>query len=122
MVVTKQKLAKSRNWFKYVLLGLPKPVEQIYLKPEESYKWKQILKLREELIIDFNKNSLDLGLKTTFEVLFDRNIKGKIKMVKVGDFYSGWFVKSKRSTLKIDSNYQNLISKLRRERDFHILN
>ena len=58
----KQKLQKDRAWFKFVLIGIPKPINLESLNEWEQLTWKQIIELRNILIKEFDINSKDLGL------------------------------------------------------------
>lgn len=60
----KQQLAQRRNWFKYIVSGLFKPVDLEALTADEKMMWKEILTLRSELLNTFDYNSRLLGLKT----------------------------------------------------------
>tara|TARA_R110000868_G_C10785307_1_gene755853 strand:- start:692 stop:994 length:303 start_codon:yes stop_codon:yes gene_type:complete len=60
---TKQQLAQKRNYFKYVIIGMCKPVDVECLSGPEKFAWNQILKHRQVLIEEFDKHSRELGLK-----------------------------------------------------------
>jgi hypothetical protein len=62
-MLTKQQLAQQRNWFKFILMGMNKPVNLEVLTEDEKLVWKQILYYRKVLLEDFNINSEELGLK-----------------------------------------------------------
>jgi hypothetical protein len=62
-VSDKQKLAQKRNWFKYVITGLFKPVDYNSLTEWEQEKWSTILNIRNELLSKFETNSISKGLK-----------------------------------------------------------
>jgi hypothetical protein len=61
----KQKLASNRNWFKFILMGLIKPLQTYCLTDEERIKWNQIIQLKNELLESFDSNSINKGLKVT---------------------------------------------------------
>lgn len=60
---SKQELARTRNWFKYVLLGLVKPVDYGVLSEEEQSLWDEILQCRAEILQEFDNVSKEMGLK-----------------------------------------------------------
>jgi len=62
-MLTKFKLAQKRNYFKFVLTGLPKPIDLEALTGPEKFAWNQILNHRDSLLAEFNKHSIELGLK-----------------------------------------------------------
>lgn len=59
----KRKLAQKRNYFKFILSGIPKPIDLNCLTGPERWAWNQILAHRDTLIKEFNANSQILGLK-----------------------------------------------------------
>lgn len=59
----KQKLQKDRSYFKYVLAGIPKPVQYRSLTITEIKAFEEILRLRKKLLSNFDSNSRLLGLK-----------------------------------------------------------
>lgn len=61
--MTKTELAQKRNYFKYILTGLPKPIDLEALTGPEKFGWNQILNQRDALLSEFNKHSQELGLK-----------------------------------------------------------
>ena len=58
----KQKLQKDRAYFKFVISGLPKPIQLESLTSHEVHAWKEILRLRDFLLEDFEVGSIELGL------------------------------------------------------------
>ena len=54
----KQKIARSRNYFLFVLTGLPKPIDRSCLTEEENLLWQQILDNRKNLINSFKERSV----------------------------------------------------------------
>ena len=58
----KQKLQKDRAWFKFVLAGIPKPINLESLNEWEQEEWATILNIRDELLDKFDKTSRNLGL------------------------------------------------------------
>lgn len=60
--LTKRELAQKRNWFKFQLTGRAYPVDKRILTEEELEIHKQMKDLQNTLIINFNKNSKQLGL------------------------------------------------------------
>lgn len=62
-MTAKQQLQKDRAYFKFVLHGLPKPLQYRSLTLEEKDAWETILTVRKELISSFNSRSRVLGLK-----------------------------------------------------------
>lgn len=58
----KQKLAQQRNYFKFVLTGISKPINFNSLTEWEQEKWSTILNIRKELIDKFDRNSRIMGL------------------------------------------------------------
>lgn len=62
--MTKQQLAQKRNYFKFVLTGLPKSIDLKALTGPEQRHWKEILKLRNSLLKDFEFRSYVMGLNT----------------------------------------------------------
>lgn len=61
--LTKQQLAQKRNYFKFVLMGLPKPIDNAALTVEEQSWWKTILTARNELLKKFDNRSIIKGLR-----------------------------------------------------------
>ncbi len=59
----KIKLAQKRNYFKFVLSGIPKPIDFNALTEWEQEKWATILNIRNELLDKFENNSRIFGLK-----------------------------------------------------------
>jgi len=62
MATEKQKLAKARNYFKYVIAGLYKSVQLDKLTPKEVELWDKICRAREELLDMFDEESRAKGL------------------------------------------------------------
>lgn len=60
--MTKLKLAQKRNYFKFVLSGMFKPIDLNSLTEWEKEKWNEILNIRKELINKFDNNSIEMGL------------------------------------------------------------
>lgn len=60
--MTKQELARHRNWFKYIVSGKSKPVDLKALTEWEQEKWATLLNIRDELLDKFAENSKNLGL------------------------------------------------------------
>lgn len=58
----KQKLQKDRAWFKFVLTGIPKPINLESLSEIEQLVWKEILSARNALLNMHDKCSIELGL------------------------------------------------------------
>ena len=61
--MTKQQLAQKRNYFKYILTGLIKPVDASCLGPAELSAWNEIQLIRRGILDQFDWNSKQLGLK-----------------------------------------------------------
>jgi len=61
--MTKLQLAQKRNYFKFVLVGLFKPIDNDVLTEWELEEWATILNIRDELLEKFDENSRELGLK-----------------------------------------------------------
>lgn len=61
--LTKQQLAQKRNYFKYVIMGLYKPVDTSILTDLELDLWNKILLHRSTLLSIFDNASKDKGLK-----------------------------------------------------------
>lgn len=59
---TKQQIAQKRNYFKFVLTGMKKPVDMSVLTIEEKCFYANLLDYREKLISGFDKGSLEMGL------------------------------------------------------------
>lgn len=62
MVMTKQELAQKRNYFKYVLTGMAKPIDIEVLTGPEVFAWNQIKAHIKTALDEFDKNSKELGL------------------------------------------------------------
>ncbi len=60
--MNKFKLAQKRNYFKFVIVGLPKPIDKNALTDRERTLWNNIMKSREELIRSFEGSSRAKGL------------------------------------------------------------
>jgi hypothetical protein len=60
--MTKLQLAQKRNYFKFVLSGMIKPVDLSVLTPAEIIMWRQLIRLRDNLIEGFDGNSRLNGL------------------------------------------------------------
>lgn len=60
--MTKLQLAQKRNYFKYVLTGIPKPIDLEALTVEEQSCWDTILSARAELLKKFDDRSKIKGL------------------------------------------------------------
>lgn len=58
----KRKLAQKRNWFKYVITGLSKPIDKSCLSLLEIEEWDKILKAGEKILSSFNNTSKQAGL------------------------------------------------------------
>jgi len=58
----KRKLAQKRNWFKYVITGLSKPIDKSCLSLLEIEEWDKIIKSRETILKSFNNTSKQAGL------------------------------------------------------------
>ena len=76
----KFKLAQKRNYFKFVLVGLPKPIDKTCLSDKEKSIWKEILRLRKVLLDEHSKTSQEKGLK-----VHNRCWCGKRKKTNCGD-------------------------------------
>lgn len=61
--MTKRQLAQKRNYFKYVLSGIPKPIDFNALSEEEVRLWTLILNTRSILLESFEAQSSILGLR-----------------------------------------------------------
>lgn len=59
---TKQQLAQKRNYFKFILAGMNKPIDFSVLTIEEQCFYQNLLDYRNKLLINFNKNSKEMGL------------------------------------------------------------
>lgn len=62
MVITKQKLAQKRNYFKFVLTGMTKPIDFNVLTEWEQEEYSTILNIKDDLIEKFDNNSRKMGL------------------------------------------------------------
>ena len=60
--MTKQELARKRNWFKFIITGLFKPVDLKCLGTTELSAWNEILLIRKGILDQFDWNSKNLGL------------------------------------------------------------
>ncbi len=60
---TKQQIAQKRNYFKFVLAGMKKPIDISVLTLEEQCFYNNLLEYRQKLISNFDKGSLEMGLK-----------------------------------------------------------
>lgn len=54
----KQRIARSRNYFLFVVTGLSKPIDRTCLTEEEDLLWQQIIDNRKNLIDNFKKRSV----------------------------------------------------------------
>jgi hypothetical protein len=59
----KQQLQKDRAYFKFVLVGLPKPIQKRSLTPTEIKLWDNIMEARLVLLNSIDETSRQLGLK-----------------------------------------------------------
>jgi hypothetical protein len=60
--MTKQELARKRNYFKFIITGLPKPVDMNILSSLERAEWVKILEARKLILERFNETSKVKGL------------------------------------------------------------
>jgi len=60
--MNKQELARKRNYFKFVLAGMHKPVDLTVLTEEETSLYLQIRDIRKKLMNNFEHNSRHKGL------------------------------------------------------------
>lgn len=60
--MTKKQLAQKRNYFKFVLTGLVKPIDVDCLTNTEIELWDSLLTVRQQLLEGFNDNSVEMGL------------------------------------------------------------
>jgi hypothetical protein len=60
--MNKQQIAQKRNYFKYVIVGIPKPIDLECLTGPEKFAWGQILAHRKTLLNEFEQNSRQKGL------------------------------------------------------------
>ncbi len=60
--LTKQQIAQKRNYFKFVLTGMSKPIDTRVLTPFELNWWKDIMNSRKLLMEEFDRNSIKMGL------------------------------------------------------------
>ena len=60
--MTKQELAQKRNYFKFVLVGLYKPIDKSVLTEYEIERWNTIMRIKNELLYNFDENSRQKGL------------------------------------------------------------
>lgn len=62
-MITKQQLARQRNWFKFRLVGCYIPINNEFVTEEERITINAINNLRTQLITNFDKCSKELGLR-----------------------------------------------------------
>ncbi len=62
--LTKQQIAQRRNYFKFVLTGMPKPIDKRVLTATELSWWETILTARNEIIKNFDNSNVIMGLKS----------------------------------------------------------
>lgn len=60
--MTKQQLAQKRNWFKFVVTGLDKPIDLTALNPHERACWAKILDMKRAILVNFDDVSKEKGL------------------------------------------------------------
>jgi hypothetical protein len=86
----KQNLQKARAWFKFVLTGIPKPINTKYLTTTEQDMWKQVLELRTSLLNIHEENSRVLGLNVPeFRCDFcNKGVKENYKLTIDGETYN----------------------------------
>ena len=60
--MTKQELARKRNYFKFVLSGIAKPIDFKALSEYEQEEWSTILNIKDNLLKTFNNISKQQGL------------------------------------------------------------
>lgn len=58
-----QKIQKDRSYFKFVISGLPKPIQLESLSDIEKQLWKELLSIRKSLLDNFEETSRTFGLK-----------------------------------------------------------
>ena len=51
--LTKQQIAQRRNYFKFVLAGMPKPIDKRVLTATELSWWETMLTARNEILKNF---------------------------------------------------------------------
>ncbi len=61
--MTKLQLAQKRNYFKYVLTGIPKPIDLNVLSEYEQEQWATILNIKDNLLASFDQISKEKGLR-----------------------------------------------------------
>lgn len=64
--MTKQQLARKRNWFKLRLLGISGFDTSILTEAEKS-RLQLLIHFRNKMLEDFNRNSRELGLNAPIE-------------------------------------------------------
>lgn len=58
----KVELARKRNFFKYLVVGLHKPVDSSILSEDELIEWNKIMSARGRILDNFDDNSKEFGL------------------------------------------------------------
>lgn len=61
--LTKRQLAQKRNYFKFVLTGMFRKIDENVLTQYEIDLWGQILENRQKLLENFDNNSISQGLR-----------------------------------------------------------
>jgi len=62
--LTKQQIAQRRNYFKFVLTGMPKPIDKRVLTATELSWWETMLTTRNEILKNFDNSNVIMGLKS----------------------------------------------------------
>jgi len=86
----KQKLQKTRSWFKFQLTGMLKPVNTKYLTATEQDLWREIIEKRKTLLDIHDENSRILGLKVPEYRCFicNKGVDEDYKVTKDGETYN----------------------------------
>jgi len=92
-MTNKQKLAQNRNYFKYILSGIQKPINFDALTEFETEEWATILNIKDELLDKFDNNSKILGLNVPEHRCYFSPCRNKVKYS--GELYGEkvWFCK-----------------------------
>lgn len=77
-MITKQQLAQKRNYFKFYLSGLHRPIDLSILTAEERIKFARLNFLIKSLKDEFNINSHIKGLNVPEHKCWDLGCKNKV--------------------------------------------
>ena len=83
--MTKKELAQKRNWFKYQLLGMIKPIDKECMSNKEKREWQQLIILRNQILKSFDSTSIEKGLNVPNKCWCNKPVYKQLKTCKEHD-------------------------------------